>query len=73
MTVFWNVAPSSLVDTDLALSGHSYIYHKLFAWGFLITLIMEALSFSETSVSVYQTKRCFILEDRALFMVKIPL
>jgi hypothetical protein len=51
MTVLWDVAPCSLVD----------IYRR-----FRRALMMEAVSTSETLVSVYQTTRRNIPEDSHL-------
>jgi hypothetical protein len=43
MTVFWDVPPCSLVETDLRFRGAYCLHH-------LITLVMEAVSTSETSI-----------------------
>jgi hypothetical protein len=52
MAAFWDVKPCSLVDiTDIS--------EVLTA----ITLMMEAVSSSETSVSIYHTTQCNIPED----------
>jgi hypothetical protein len=45
--IFWDVAPCSLVDTDRHF----------------ITLKMEAVSSSETSINIYQTAQCYIPQD----------
>jgi hypothetical protein len=50
MTVLWDVAPYSLVEIDRCL----------------IALMMEAVSTSKTSVSLYQTTRRNIPEDSHL-------
>jgi hypothetical protein len=46
MTVFWDIAPYSLVETDRRLSAYC-----------LAALKMEAVSTSEMSVNFYQTTR----------------
>jgi hypothetical protein len=46
---FWDAAQYSLVDTDISEE--------------LITLMMESVSSSETSVNIYQTTRLNIPED----------
>jgi hypothetical protein len=48
MTVFWDVAPCSLVEVYPCLRG---------------ALMIKAASTSETSVNVYETTRRNILED----------
>jgi hypothetical protein len=53
MTVFWNFVPFSLVE----------IYRRFTGACYLIDLIMEAVSTSETSVNIYQTTRRNIPED----------
>jgi hypothetical protein len=57
MTIFWGVAPCSLVDvTDISeLLTDS-----------IMALMMEAVSTSETSVNFYQTTRSNITEDTHL-------
>jgi hypothetical protein len=50
MAVFWDVASYSLIYFDRRLGG-AYCF------------MMEAVSSSETSVRIYQTKRCNIPED----------
>jgi hypothetical protein len=52
MVVFWDVAPCSLVEIDRRFRA--------------IALTIEAVSTSETSAILYQTKRCNILEDNHL-------
>jgi hypothetical protein len=44
MTVFWNVAPCSLVEIDRRFRGAYYLHHQG-------ALIMEAVNTSEMSVS----------------------
>jgi hypothetical protein len=51
MAVFWNVAPCSLVDIDRRVRG---------------VLMTNAVSCSETSVSIYQITRRNIPEDSNL-------
>jgi hypothetical protein len=48
MTVFWDVAPFSLVEIDLCFRGAVIVK--------AIALMMEAESTSETSASFYETK-----------------
>jgi hypothetical protein len=50
ITVFWDVAPCSMVEVYQHFRGAS------------ITLIMEVASTSETSVNFYQTTQCSIPE-----------
>jgi hypothetical protein len=54
MTVFWDVAPCSLVEINRRF-GDAYCH--------IIVLMMEAVSTSETSVKLYQTTRRNISED----------
>jgi hypothetical protein len=61
MTVFWDVAQCSLIDIDRRFRGAYCLTH-----GALNTLLMEAVSFSETSVSIHQTIRCNIPDDSHL-------
>jgi hypothetical protein len=46
---FWDVAMYSKIDTDRRFRG-DYCLHQ-------ISLMMEAISTSETSVNIYQTTR----------------
>jgi hypothetical protein len=57
MTVFWEVAPCSLVEIELHFRG---------AYASIITLMMEAVSTFETLVSFCQTTRRDIPEDSHL-------
>jgi hypothetical protein len=57
IAVVWDVAPCSLVDTDWHFRG------------VIITLIMEAVSSSETSLSIYQTTWCNTPEDSHLQLI----
>jgi hypothetical protein len=79
MTVFWDVAPCSLVDIDRRFRGTYCLYHQgdeletgshvsnqFFARGLLIALMMEAVSTSKTSVNFYQTTRRNNPEDSHL-------
>jgi hypothetical protein len=52
-TVFWDVAPCSLIGVDRRFRG-AYCHHAL---------MMEAVSTSETSVHSNATTRCYIPED----------
>jgi hypothetical protein len=56
MTVFWNVAPCSLIETDISEVLTASI----------ITLMMEAVSTSEMSVNFYKTTWRNIPEDSLL-------
>jgi hypothetical protein len=51
MAVFWDVAPCSPKQSIRVMN---------------ITLMMEAVSFSEASVNIYQTTQCNIPEDSCL-------
>jgi hypothetical protein len=57
MTVFWDVAPFSLVKVYRVSDVLS---------AFITRTMMEAVSTSETSVNLYQTTRCNIPEDSHL-------
>jgi hypothetical protein len=59
VTVFWDVAPCSLVEIDRCFRG--------------IALMMEAVSTSETSVNFYQTTWRNIAEDSHLHLGFRPL
>jgi hypothetical protein len=61
MSVFWDVAPRNLADTDRRLRG-AYCFHQ----GDEFILITEAVSPSETSVSINQTTKYNIPEDSHL-------
>jgi hypothetical protein len=60
MTVFWNVGPCSLVDTDRRIRGAYCLTYSL------IALMLEAVRTSGTSVSFYQTTRPNIPDDSHL-------
>jgi hypothetical protein len=60
MTVFWDVAPCSLVEIDRRFRGVTASITKA------IALMMEAASTSETSVNFYQTTRRNNPEDSHL-------
>jgi hypothetical protein len=62
MAVFWDVAPCSLVDTDRRFRGAYCLHHQG-----LITLMMDAVSSSETLVNIYQTTRSNFSEDSHLY------
>jgi hypothetical protein len=55
MAVFWDIALCSLVDIDQGFRGPYCLHHQ-------ITLMLEAVSSSETSVNFYKTTRRNILE-----------
>jgi hypothetical protein len=57
MTVFWDVAPCSLVEIDRRFRGAYCLYHQG---------RVEAVSTSETSVNLYKATRRNILERRLL-------
>jgi hypothetical protein len=57
LTVFWDVAPCSPVETDRRFRG---------AYCLWAALMMEAVSTSETSVNFYETTRSNIPEDSHL-------
>jgi hypothetical protein len=52
MTVFWDIAPCSLLETDRNFSA--------------IALMVETINTSETSVNFYETTRRNIPEDSHL-------
>jgi hypothetical protein len=58
MTVFWDVAPCTLVEIYWCFRGACCLH--------LIALMMEVASTSDTSVNFYQTTRCNISEDSHL-------
>jgi hypothetical protein len=77
MGVFWNVVPCSLVDTDRRFRGAYCLHHQdeiltdvseVLTTSIIrsIVLMMEAVSTSESSVSIYQTTRRNIPEDSHL-------
>jgi hypothetical protein len=67
MAVFWDVPPCSLVEIDRRIIGATASIIRTtskprakkieFGSHFLITLMMEAVNTSETSVNFYQSKR----------------
>jgi hypothetical protein len=57
MAVVCHIAPCGLVDTDRRFR-EVYCLH--------ITQMMEAVSSSEMSVSIYQTTRCYMTDDSHL-------
>jgi hypothetical protein len=65
MTVFWDVAPCSLVEIEQRFRGTYCL--SLHA----IVLVMEAVSTSETSVSFYHTTRRNIPEDGHLHAITL--
>jgi hypothetical protein len=63
MTVFWTVAPCSLVEVYRRLRGACGLHNQGDDHSSLIALMMEATSTSETSVNVYQTTQRNSPED----------
>jgi hypothetical protein len=63
MTVFWVVAPCSLVEVYQRFRGPCYLHHQ---GDCLIALMMDAAWTSETLVNFYQTTRRYNLEDSHL-------
>jgi hypothetical protein len=61
MAVFWDVAPCSLVDIDRCFRGAYCLHYQ--GVSSLTTLMMEAVSSSETLLNIYQTTWCNIPED----------
>jgi hypothetical protein len=61
MTVFWDVAPCNLVEVYRRFRGACCLHQQ--GVGFIIVLIMEAASTSETSVNFYNAARRNISED----------
>jgi hypothetical protein len=59
MTVFWDVAPCGLVEGYRRFVGAYCLHHQDDEY----SLMMEAVSTSETSVNFYQTTRRNIPED----------
>jgi hypothetical protein len=59
ISVFWDVVPYSLVETDRRFRGAHCLIRAM-------ALIMEEISTSETSVNFYQTTWRNILEDSNL-------
>jgi hypothetical protein len=57
MAVFWDVSPCSLANIDDASEVRT---------DFITRMMMEAVSISETSASIYQTTRLNLPEDRHL-------
>jgi hypothetical protein len=53
MTVFWDVAPCSLVEIDRRFTGAYCLHYEG----------DEAVSTSETLINFYETTRCNIPED----------
>jgi hypothetical protein len=60
MAVFWDVAPCSVVDTDVS--------KKLTASIIRVMMMMEAANSSETSVNIYKTTWHNIPEDNHLIL-----
>jgi hypothetical protein len=59
MTIFWDIAPCSLVETNWRFRGTYCLHHQNVE-------MMEAISISEKSVNFYQTMRCNIQENSHL-------
>jgi hypothetical protein len=55
LSVFWDITPCSLVGTDRRFGGAYCLHHK--GIHFIIAIMMETASTSETLVSFYQTAR----------------
>jgi hypothetical protein len=62
MTVFWVVAPCSLVEVYQRFRGLSCLHHQGDKW----RMMMEAARISETLVNFYQTTRRYNPEDSHL-------
>jgi hypothetical protein len=62
MAVFWDAAPCSLIHIDRRFGGTYCLHHQ----GGLIAVMVEAVSFSETSVNIYQTTLRNMTEDSHL-------
>jgi hypothetical protein len=62
ITVFWDVAPCSLVEVRWCFRGDYYLHHHGDD-----DLMMEAISTSETSADFYQTTRHNIPDDSNLY------
>jgi hypothetical protein len=58
MTALWDFAPYTLVDIGRHFRGACCPIIRV-----IIAMMMEAISFSKTSVSIYQTTRSSIAED----------
>jgi hypothetical protein len=64
LTIFWNVAPYSIVDIYQCLRGAYCLHHQDDKSATRFTApLMEAVSTSETSVNFYDTTLCDIPED----------
>jgi hypothetical protein len=61
MTVCWDVAQCSVVEVYRRFRGAYCLHHQGDKW--LIALMMEAVSTSETSINVYQTTRRNVPEE----------
>jgi hypothetical protein len=59
MTVFWYVAPCSLLEIDRRFRGAYCFHHQ----GDKIALMIEAVNTSKTLANLYETTRCNIPED----------
>jgi hypothetical protein len=57
MTIFWDVTPCSLVDTDRCLRGAYCLHHQG--------------DCSETSVSIYQTTWCYMQKTAVFILVAV--
>jgi hypothetical protein len=62
ITVFWDVAPCSLVDIDQHFRGTYCLHHAL---------MMEAVSSSKISVSIYHITVHDVLEDSRLLTCQL--
>jgi hypothetical protein len=59
LTVFWDVAPCSIIKIYRRFRGDYCLHHQG---------MMEAASASEKSVKLYQTTRCNIAEDKRFIL-----
>jgi hypothetical protein len=64
ITVFWDIALCCLLESDQHFRGAHCLHQG--DESHLITLMMEAVGTSETSVNFYQTTRCNIQENSHL-------
>jgi hypothetical protein len=62
MTVFWDIALCSVVDINQCFRGTYCLHHQ--GYELFISLMIEAVSSTERSVSICQTAQCYISGDR---------
>jgi hypothetical protein len=65
MAVFWDATMCTMVDKDQQFRGAHYLHHQCN----LISLMMEAVSSSETLVNIYQTIQYNNPEDSHLIPI----